>query len=775
MKLDLLKEIAETVRTSLQQEGLTCEWHYFFESHWYSLDDPSQDVESDVISALAKSKNDPVAYHAPKSKIAWFYLPDFQANVSVSFPSSPTIKTRQAYQEKIQGIQKNAVNAFKVTHNELTGLLSRDAFRERLMRAIEDLGKAKPKAIILASEGGSLNSVNVLAFDIDKFKQVNDTYGHIYGDQVLKAFAWRLEKVAREVKSDTKYSVRISLGHPSGEEFLVLVHGQPTAEDLIQIAEQFRQSIAEDPLPSDDEWQRLSANAGLSKVQLPPKNERSVTTSVGVVSYAGATKPDASATLSLLDKADIALYKSKSGGRNRVTLFDEILKKCGRVLEHNAITGIVAIDIGSKVGVLQGQEFRVYPIMFNGEGAMTVDDGRSRKTLGTYPKFEICRIIVFNVQTDVGFAYVSSPSSFSKCIEVGAYLEAVPLGHITHLIDKPGFVAGFPEPEYESHLIFTGAELQESVESLITNRIRPFSAVIKFRRENDFHKKYGSAALNRALARLFSSLRAKFSDGQKVGMIDNTVVCIIGDQSSFSPSDVSSLLSELHTNEDELEPVFGFYQPVPTPTDGEAEAETLDVGCDNHAIELARYALSIAENENDSEPIRFSTKTAETILSRHRAARSNAAGIADYLRFREIGIRSATIENTGGLLYSSAGEYAEAIECYQRALELKPQNTIFRGNAVIIASKLNQFELGLKLMADISNDKLEQLKNLHANAIWAYARMLLDAREADSPLYDAERLIRVGSLALSLHDARTRQDFSRLQQTVEMLSPQSAQ
>ena len=167
----------------------------------------------------------------------------------------------------------------------------------------------------------------------------------------------------------------------------------------------------------------------------------------------------------LLDRADVALYRSKSGGRNRTTLFDEILHQCGQVLEHDIATGVIAIDIGSKVGVLRGQEFRVFPPTFCGKTAFTIDDGRSRKTLGFYPKIELCRIVVFNTQPDMSFARIPSPSSLITQIMQGAKLEAVPLGNISHLLERQGVYGDTLFDDGTRH-VFGGNELQETIEKI---------------------------------------------------------------------------------------------------------------------------------------------------------------------------------------------------------------------------------------------------------------------------------------------------------------------
>jgi diguanylate cyclase (GGDEF)-like protein len=129
----------------------------------------------------------------------------------------------------------------------------------------------------------------VALLDLDRFKQVNDTYGHLAGDEVLRRIAGSLSDVLRE------YDVA---GRFGGEEFVVLLP-QTRAPDALRIAERIRAHIARLPI-----W---SAN-----------DERvSITVSIGVAALdAGSTRelPE------LLAAADAALYRAKASGRDQVQM-----------------------------------------------------------------------------------------------------------------------------------------------------------------------------------------------------------------------------------------------------------------------------------------------------------------------------------------------------------------------------------------------------------------------------------------------------------------------
>ncbi|MBV9914517.1 MAG: GGDEF domain-containing protein [Sinobacteraceae bacterium] len=162
--------------------------------------------------------------------------------------------------------------------DSLTGLKN----RRGLERAIEDLQREPP---------GLLGSALLLA-DIDHFKTVNDTYGHVLGDKVIRA-------VAHVLRSSIKgRDVAARLG---GEEFAVLLP-QTSVTGAAAVAEQIRDTVAQ------------------GRICRPDGNESigQVTLSVGVaVAKPGDTME------ALLERADAAMYAAKRAGRNKVSVAGE--------------------------------------------------------------------------------------------------------------------------------------------------------------------------------------------------------------------------------------------------------------------------------------------------------------------------------------------------------------------------------------------------------------------------------------------------------------------
>jgi diguanylate cyclase (GGDEF)-like protein len=128
--------------------------------------------------------------------------------------------------------------------------------------------------------------VSALMVDIDFFKQINDTHGHLAGDEVLKEIAIRCKKCLRSGDIICRYG---------GEEFLILLTDTKSGE-LSAIAERIRQAVGSETIPADNK-----------SIQ--------VTVSIGGYSFALGTgmSPD-----SVIERADQAMYQAKLNGRNQV-------------------------------------------------------------------------------------------------------------------------------------------------------------------------------------------------------------------------------------------------------------------------------------------------------------------------------------------------------------------------------------------------------------------------------------------------------------------------
>jgi diguanylate cyclase (GGDEF)-like protein len=126
----------------------------------------------------------------------------------------------------------------------------------------------------------------LLLLDLDRFKSINDTWGHAVGDLALVSFA---KTLAEQLRGGDV------LGRLGGEEFAVALVGNRMDQAAI-LAERVRRAVAAVPIPV-------------------AQTSIGITVSIGVAAVRGAAALDA-----LLAQADAALYRAKAGGRNRVEL-----------------------------------------------------------------------------------------------------------------------------------------------------------------------------------------------------------------------------------------------------------------------------------------------------------------------------------------------------------------------------------------------------------------------------------------------------------------------
>lgn len=174
-------------------------------------------------------------------------------------------------EEEIELLRTQLENARKQAMvDALTGLANRKAYDERIE---DEMARFK--------RYGSVFSV--MALDIDHFKKINDTYGHVAGDKVLKVIGSKVMENTRETDFPARYG---------GEEFVVLL-AETNQSDALVLANKMR---------------KLIEDCGFHF----RKKRVVITTSIGI---AESRKGD-SAT-SLFARADEALYKAKTGGRNR--------------------------------------------------------------------------------------------------------------------------------------------------------------------------------------------------------------------------------------------------------------------------------------------------------------------------------------------------------------------------------------------------------------------------------------------------------------------------
>ena len=239
----------------------------------------------DVCRALRKLRPEPYTYilllTAKDAKESVVEGLESGADDYLTKPFNPQeLKARIRVGLRLLELEDNLVQAreamrFKATHDTLTGVWNRGAILETLEREVWRSRR----------EGTTLG---VLIADLDHFKSVNDTYGHLAGDAVLR-------EVTKRMQSDVRpYD---AVGRYGGEEFLVLLPGC-NALATREKAERLRETIFRTP---------VATTAGILKV----------TMSIG---GAAITDWPQDTPNQILQMADLALYRAKEEGRNRTVM-----------------------------------------------------------------------------------------------------------------------------------------------------------------------------------------------------------------------------------------------------------------------------------------------------------------------------------------------------------------------------------------------------------------------------------------------------------------------
>lgn len=238
------------------------------------------------------------------------------------------IVDKEGNPSRIDGITTDVTERYRIQeqlqydtfHDGLTGLANRNLLKDRLEQAIR------------RSQRREDNLFALLCLDLDRFKVINDSLGHTFGDRLLVSVAHRLEKSQR---------IGDTVARLGGDEFVILLEELAEPEDAIKVAERIQ--------------------ADLKNAIALDRHEIFITASIGIVFGNAQTYTDPEHITDLLRDADIAMYRAKARSQGGYQIFDPsmhtyALKRLQ--LENDLRKAIAHLNLNLQPG--QVTEFSVY-------------------------------------------------------------------------------------------------------------------------------------------------------------------------------------------------------------------------------------------------------------------------------------------------------------------------------------------------------------------------------------------------------------------------------
>ncbi len=225
------------------------------------------------------------------------------------------------------------------SHDSLTGLLNRRSLLEILNKSFENGQDQSLKAVIF--------------IDLDNFKNINDSLGHSYGDQVVMEVANKLKSLSHSKKDVARIS---------GDEFIIVIHELTSIEEVEKIAKEIK-SLFDLPLLIDSKVLNITASVGLALYPLHAKTSEE-----------------------LLKIADMAMYYAKGAGKNGYKIFDDGVKQ--------EVEDKLIMEHGIRE-CMERDEFELYfqPIYNMTEGRVTCIEALLRTHTPSLSNYNISQII----------------------------------------------------------------------------------------------------------------------------------------------------------------------------------------------------------------------------------------------------------------------------------------------------------------------------------------------------------------------------------------------
>ena len=271
---------------------------------------------------------------------------------------------------------------FSLKYDSLTGLYTRRTFDDMFLRETD-------RATRYGLE------LSVLFFDLDNFKEINDNFGHLAGDETLKHVAWIIMSELRTIDIAARYG---------GEEIMVVLPETGKIEAYV-VGERIRERVENTKLDYKDQNISLTISGGIASFPI-----------------------DATDTENLIKNSDIAVYKAKESGKNNIVIFSEHKRRYIRV-DFIADIQVQVVEPNNKIGTLGATSKNLssggilfeskYPIDIDTKVQLRIPTGTAAEPLVVVG--DVVRIEKSNASKyDIGVSFLgvdyASRNILSRCI-----------------------------------------------------------------------------------------------------------------------------------------------------------------------------------------------------------------------------------------------------------------------------------------------------------------------------------------------------------------------
>lgn len=659
-------------------------------------------------------------YRPKSSTKAYFRFPKSALSLGIQgFKKKTKRNTLIEERTRLAHAVERARDRFAARHDaELTGLLRRNEFWRLVREEVVLTSNGQPSGALVGGGfgGAQADQLAVVTADVDHFKQLNDSYGHRYGDLVLWAVAQRLRKLADGWSDPGQLSTR--LGRVGGEEFSFSLSGDVTRQKIEELCHEICNVGVEQCLPTDDEVREFGWPD--PQVGIPPETERRVAMSAGVSFEELDHDPTkrADQVSQMAERADRALRTSKARGRRCFTFFDQIKFSFGRVLEHHRETGVVTIDVGLTVGVREGDVFFVHHPDFDGTHPFCVEDGRTRRTLGVRPKFRSAAIEVFDVSSAISSCRIrSSPDTRELAVVPNAVLEFARLGDLKLF---SGTARAFPGLATEISKIRDAGDWTHGV-LCIPN-------------VEDLAESHGNALTSEAIDQLEKESRARAPAG-----------------ALFPPERVPGVTSFWLGGSEDLTKWWGSFKDAMAGALPPGAKVTLGVVSSTDVVPLTVKELS---DEDVHWVARMAAQAGAQVpqgmfgLNEHvisfaayvrRLSGQWDEGEDELLKWRALGVHSGHLYNQLALFRWRKGDVAKAQEYLVEAVEALPDDPTIVSNLASASAQLRDFAKAITLFTNVAVVKPQLLRRLPTYQF--LLRAVLGALDEGVDVEECRRLI----------------------------------